>query len=126
MERFLADTRLEPQVTMEMNSNETIKQAVMAGLGISFLSLHTIGLELEHGLISVLDVEGAPVVRAWNCVHTLSKLLSPAAEAFRYYMLEHGEAFMARRFGQLHAANNNPSRPTIRPGAPSNAVEAHQ
>jgi LysR family transcriptional regulator, low CO2-responsive transcriptional regulator len=109
MERFLADTRLEPQVTMEMNSNETIKQAVMAGLGISFLSLHTIGLELEHGLISVLDVEGAPVVRAWNCVHTLSKLLSPAAEAFRYYMLEHGEAFMARQFGLLQAATT-PSR----------------
>jgi DNA-binding transcriptional LysR family regulator len=124
MERFLADTRLQPQVTMEMNSNETIKQAVMAGLGISFLSLHTIGLELEHGLISVLDVEGAPVVRAWNCVHTLSKLLSPAAEAFRYYMLEHGEAFMARHFGQLQ--DNTPSRTRIRHGTSSSAVEVHQ
>ncbi|MDO8275518.1 MAG: LysR substrate-binding domain-containing protein, partial [Serpentinimonas sp.] len=88
-------------VVMEMSSNEAIKQAVMAGMGVSFLSLHTIGLELHHGLIARLDVEGTPVVRAWNLVHTLSKVLSPAAEAFRYFILERGESFLAERFGQL-------------------------
>jgi hypothetical protein len=46
----------------------------------------------------VLDVEGAPVVRAWNVVHTQSKLLSPAAEAFRYFVLERGEAYLAESF----------------------------
>ncbi len=50
MEKFFADHRLAPRVAMEMASNETIKQAVMAGMGISFLSLHTIGLELKAGL----------------------------------------------------------------------------
>lgn len=99
MERFFEEARLELNVSMEMSSNETIKQAVMSGLGISFLSLHTLQLELERGLIAVLDVEGAPVLRAWNVVHTLSKVLSPAAEAFRYFMLEQGEAFLAQRFG---------------------------
>ena len=87
-------------VVMEMGSNETIKQAVMAGMGISFLSLHTIGLELEHGLIAILDVEGTPIVRAWNVVHTLSKLLSPSAEAFRYFMLEHAEKYLADKYGR--------------------------
>lgn len=101
MEKFLEKSRLEPRVVMEMSSNETIKQAVMAGMGISFLSLHTIGLELEHRLIATLDVEGAPVVRAWNVVHTLSKLLSPAAEAFRYFMLEQAEGFLAEKYGGL-------------------------
>lgn len=107
MEKFLEKSRMEPRVVMEMSSNETIKQAVMAGMGISFLSLHTIGLELDNGLISVLEVEGTPVVRAWNVVHTLSKLLSPAAEAFRYYMLERGESLLADKFGrfsQLHGS----------------------
>lgn len=99
MEAFLADARVEPPVAMEMSSNETIKQAVMAGMGLSFLSLHTLQLELEGGLIAVLDVQGAPVLRAWNVVHTLSKVLSPAAEAFRYFMLERGEAYLARNFG---------------------------
>jgi len=101
MENFLAKARLEPRVVMEMTSNETIKQAVMAGMGISFLSLHTIGLELEHGLIATLDVESTPIVRAWNVVHTLSKLLSPAAEAFRYFMLERAESFLADKYGPL-------------------------
>jgi DNA-binding transcriptional LysR family regulator len=85
---------------MEMPSNETIKQAVMAGMGLSFLSLHTMGLELDNRLIAVLDVQGAPVVRAWNVVHTLSKLLSPPAEAFRYFILERGEVFLAGQFGR--------------------------
>jgi hypothetical protein len=85
---------------MEMASNETIKQAVMAGLGLSFLSLHTIGLELQHGLVGVAAVEGTPVVRAWNCVHTLSKMLSPAAEAFRMFVLRHGEASLSAQFGR--------------------------
>ncbi|MDE2604512.1 MAG: LysR family transcriptional regulator [Burkholderiales bacterium] len=98
MEAFFAEVRMEPRLVMEMSSNETIKQAVIAGMGLSFLSLHTLQLELEKGLLVVLDVEGAPVLRAWNVVHTLSKLLSPAAEAFRYFMLEHGEAFLARHF----------------------------
>jgi DNA-binding transcriptional LysR family regulator len=98
MESFFADARIEPRLAMEMSSNETIKQAVMAGMGLSFLSLHTLQLELEKGLLVVLDVEGAPVLRAWNVVHTLSKVLSPAAEAFRYFMLENGEGFLARHF----------------------------
>ena len=101
MEKFLERTRMEPRVVMEMTSNETIKQAVMAGMGISFLSLHTLGLELEHQLIATLDVEGGPVLRAWNLVHTLSKLLSPAAEAFRYFMLERAESFLADKYGAL-------------------------
>ncbi len=101
MEAFLAQSRMEPRVLMEMTSNETIKQAVMAGLGISFLSLHTLGLELEHQLIATLDVEGTPIVRGWNVVHTLSKLLSPAAEAFRYFMLERAESAMANKYGRL-------------------------
>lgn len=98
MEKFLQTGWLEPKVAMELTSNETIKQAVMAGLGLGFLSLHTLGLELDHRLIAVLDVEGSPVVRAWNCVHTSAKLLSPAAEAFRYYVLEHGERELATAF----------------------------
>ncbi len=100
LERFLEKARIAPNVTMEMASNETIKQAVMAGMGLSFLSLHTLGLELDNRLISILDVEGSPVVRAWNVVHMLSKLLSPAAEAFRYFVLEHGEDYLLQQFSR--------------------------
>jgi DNA-binding transcriptional LysR family regulator len=123
MERFLAQQPVDLRVTMEMASNETIKQAVMAGMGLSFLSLHTLELELDNHLIAVLDVEGAPVVRAWNVVHTLSKVLSPAAEAFRYFVLEHGEDYLARHFTRhvrfqvpsLGPGSEGPSSPPLAP-----------
>lgn len=94
MQRFFSERHFDPQITMEMSSNETIKQAVMAGMGVSFLSLHTLGLELRSKLLSLLDVEGTPVMRTWNVVHLQSKLLSPAAEAFRYYIIEAGERLL--------------------------------
>ena len=101
MEKFFEDHHVEPRLKMQLHSNETLKQAVMAGLGLGFVSLHTIGLEIEQGLIHVLDIKDAPVVRAWNVVHTQSKMLSPAAEAFRYFMLEQAEGYLAARFGPL-------------------------
>ena len=94
MEDFFRAHHVVPRIAMEMTSNETIKQAVMAGMGLSFLSLHTLGLELRHGLIATLEVEGTPIMRTWNLVHLLSKLLSPPAEAFRYFVLEQGEDFL--------------------------------
>jgi DNA-binding transcriptional LysR family regulator len=104
MEEFFAEHRLEPRIAMEMTSNETIKQAVMAGMGISFLSLHTIGIELRAGLIAVADIEGLPLLKRWYIVNTLAKTLSPAAEAFRYFVLEEAERFLAQEYGAPAAA----------------------
>jgi DNA-binding transcriptional LysR family regulator len=94
MEHFLRASRVSPPITMEMSSNETIKQAVIAGMGLGFLSLHTVGLEVRSGLLHVLTIEGTPVMRTWNLVHLLAKILSPAAEAFRYFLLEQAETFL--------------------------------
>lgn len=99
MQKFFDETRVEPRLKIQLNSNETIKQAVMAGLGLGFLSMHTIGTELDQNRIALLDVEGAPVVRSWNLVYTQAKYLSPAAEAFRYHMLENAESHLAQHFG---------------------------
>ena len=95
MDRFFQEHHVQPRIAMEMPSNETIKQAVMAGMGMSFLSLHTLGLELRSRLIEIVPVEDCPLVRTWNIVHLQSKVLSPAAEALRYFFLEHGEAHLA-------------------------------
>ena len=114
MQRFFAEHHFEPQITMEISSNEAIKQAVMAGMGVSFLSLHTIGLELRSGLLRLLDVEDTPVMRAWHVVHMQSKLLSPAAEAFRYFVIERGEAHLAAHDAPLL---KSPARRRPRRGA---------
>ena len=110
LEEFFQRQSIELRVAMEADSNEIIKQAVMAGMGISFLSLHTLGLELDNGLLRIIPVEGAPVVRRWNCVHTLAKMLSPAAESFRYFVLERGEEFLAAQF--LRHWNPMPTLPS--------------
>jgi len=104
MERYFAEVRIKPPMIMTMASNETIKQAVIAGMGVSFLSLHTTGLEVEAGLLSVLDAEGLPLIRRWHIAHVRAKLLSPAAEALRYYVLEHGERLLAQMFPNLVVA----------------------
>jgi DNA-binding transcriptional LysR family regulator len=101
MEAYFSQARFQPRFSMELKSNDAIKQAVKANLGLSFLSLHTIGLELQTQQLSVLQVRGSPVVRAWHVVHALSKLLSPAAEAFRYFVLEHAERDLAAQFADL-------------------------
>jgi DNA-binding transcriptional LysR family regulator len=102
MERFFGEQHVSPQILMELPSNETLKQAVIAGMGLSFLSRHTIALELKTGLLGVLDIAGTPVMRTWNVVHLGARVLSPAAEAFRYFLIERGESFLA---GQAQAAS---------------------
>jgi DNA-binding transcriptional LysR family regulator len=98
MEQFFREHAIKPPVIMEMASNETIKQAVIANMGLGFLSLHTLGLELELGLLRIVAVDGLPLLRRWHVVNTRERSLSPAAEAFRRFILERGEAFLAKLY----------------------------
>jgi DNA-binding transcriptional LysR family regulator len=88
MERLFAEHGVVPKIVMEMPSNETIKQAVMAGMGLSFLSLRTIRHELASGHLALLDVQGLPLVRHWHLTHLGSKRLSPAARQFKTFLIE--------------------------------------
>jgi DNA-binding transcriptional LysR family regulator len=94
MASFFAEHRFAPRIAMEISSNETIKQAVIAGMGLSFLSLHTVGLEVRSGLLKIVEIVGTPVMRTWHVVHLRSRVLSPAAEAFRYFVIERGQVFL--------------------------------
>jgi DNA-binding transcriptional LysR family regulator len=84
---------------MEVSSNETIKQAVMAGMGVSFISMHTLGLELKARKLVMLDVIGLPLVRDWFVIHLREKRLSPIAAAFRAFLLERGAAIIENAVG---------------------------
>jgi len=97
MEEFFQERSIKPRIGMEMGSNEAIKQAVVAGLGISFLSQHTLGLELSAGRLSVLKVEGTPVMRRWHIVRHKSKHLTPALAAFWDFVLEFAPAYLRKR-----------------------------
>ena len=99
MERVFAAHGFRPAETIEMSSNETIKQAVMAGMGVSFLSLHTVGLELAARRLVVLRVAGTPVMREWFVIHRERKRLSPAAAAFKEFLTRRGAALIERVIG---------------------------
>jgi LysR family transcriptional regulator, low CO2-responsive transcriptional regulator len=90
MERLFAAKRLKLRIAMELPSNETIKQAVMAGMGLSFLSLRTVRHELASGRLALLDIEGLPLLRHWYVTHRSNKRLSPAAQAFKQFLVEEG------------------------------------
>ncbi|MBP7203423.1 MAG: LysR family transcriptional regulator [Propionivibrio sp.] len=96
MEGFFREHSIEPNIDMEMGSNEAIKQAVVAGLGISFISQHTLGLELSAGRLVVLPVEGMPVMRRWFLVRHKSKRLTPALGAFWDFVLEFAPDYLKR------------------------------
>ncbi len=72
----------KPRVRMELCTNEAVKQAILAGLGISILSKYTLGLDTQHSRLTVLDVEGFPLERQWQFVYRVGKQISPVTRAF--------------------------------------------
>lgn len=94
MERFFAEHRVQLRTSMQMGTNEAIKQAVQAGMGLGVVSYHTIELELETKRLKVLDVVGFPIRRNWYLVHRQQKRLSKVAEAFREFLLKQAERLM--------------------------------
>jgi DNA-binding transcriptional LysR family regulator len=94
MGRLFAQHKTPLKVVMEMPSNETIKQAVMAGMGLSFLSMRTVRHELASGHIALVDIEGLPQMGHWYVTHLTHKKLSPAARSFKEFLIEQGGALM--------------------------------
>lgn len=103
MERVFGERGVPFRVSMEVTSNETIKQAVMADMGISFISSHTVGLELAARKLVILDVVGLPIIRDWYVIHLRDKTLAPIPAAFRSFLLEHGARIIQKAVGDLPA-----------------------
>jgi DNA-binding transcriptional LysR family regulator len=93
MERFFSEQGVQLHTGMEMTSNEAIKQAVEAGLGLGIVSIHTLPLELETQRLVILKVKDFPILRHWYVVHRRGKRLSPVAQAFRQFVLERAGEF---------------------------------
>ena len=89
----------ELNIAMEIKSTETIKQAVMAGMGVSFLSAHTISRELAAKSLAVLDVQGFPLMLNWYVVHRRSKRLPPVAQAFKRFLMKDGASLLQQMMG---------------------------
>jgi|NGEPerStandDraft_6_1074524.scaffolds.fasta_scaffold99267_1 DNA-binding transcriptional LysR family regulator len=89
-------TDLQPSISMEITSNETIKQAVIAGLGIALISAHTIAAEIHDGRLAVLDVQGLPIQRHWLVVRMARRAITPATRALWEYICRDGAGQLPR------------------------------
>ncbi|OIQ82020.1 HTH-type transcriptional activator CmpR [mine drainage metagenome] len=94
MERFFSEQGIRLTTGTEMSTNEAIKQAVQAGMGLGILSLHTVALELETRRLVVLDVRSFPILRHWYVVHRQGKRLSTVARAFKAFLLKGNEGLL--------------------------------
>jgi DNA-binding transcriptional LysR family regulator len=94
VERFLADHGVSIVPSMEMNTNDAIKQGVEVGLGLGIVSAHTIDRELEDGRLVILNVESFPILRQWFMVHRSGKRLSGVGTAFSDFVRSEGNRFV--------------------------------
>ena len=85
VERF---TGLDFNSDIQINSNEAIVEAVQAGLGIGFVSKHSVNLQLKNNIIKQLDVAPFPIIRQWHIVHHAEAELSPIARRFKQFVIE--------------------------------------
>ena len=106
------------QVALEITSTETLKQAVMAGLGIGFLSAHTVAQELRTQSLVVLDVRGFPRVQRWYVVHRRHKRLPPVAQAFRQFLRDEGAGLLARIMDRRRRAHRLAAERAVDQGLP--------
>jgi DNA-binding transcriptional LysR family regulator len=101
MEILFREWHLAPPVRMQLSNNDSVKQAVMAGLGLAFVSLHTVADELKSGRLVMLPLDEMPLMRQWHVVRLSQRVLSPAAETFRHFILESGAEFLRSHYGGL-------------------------
>ena len=98
----------KPFTFTEMESNETIKQAVIAGLGIALISYHAVSDELKSGRLGVIRADNLPIVRKWYILHRSDEELSGAVETILDYITENAHDFLdEHEFGQVveHASS---------------------
>jgi DNA-binding transcriptional LysR family regulator len=94
MQEAFGERMRDVRIAMEIRSNETIKQAVIAGMGLAFMSEHAIVQDRDLGHLTVLDVAGFPARRHWFVVHRRTKRLSPVAEVFKAFLLDEGARWL--------------------------------
>ncbi len=101
MEQLFETAHVRPKIGMAMSSNETIKQAVIAGLGVAFISAHTVATELDERRLVTIDVVGLPVIRQWFVLSRKDKILLPPARAMLEFLGARGAQFLPRTRGRL-------------------------
>ena len=98
MERYLIKHKITVQKKMELTSNEAVKQAVIAGLGISIMPIIGIKNELHKGDLQIIEIKDLPIETNWNLIWLKSKNLSAVAKAFKKHIDSNKETIIKNKF----------------------------
>lgn len=100
MERFFKHHKIKLHTTMEVSSDEAIKQSVQAGLGLSIMSRDAVQMELQLGRLTTPDILHFPILRHWYVMHRKGKRLSPLAQAFKDFLLNEAASILKKEMPQ--------------------------
>lgn len=98
METFFSKNQIQVSRSMHLVSNEAVKQAVRAGLGLSIMPLIGIGGELNLKKMKIIPIKGLPIVTQWNLTYGRGKKLSPASFALVKYIQENKNQISEEHF----------------------------
>ncbi|PKH51178.1 LysR family transcriptional regulator [Tenacibaculum sp. Bg11-29] len=98
MEKYLIKHKIKIQKKMELTSNEAVKQAVIAGLGISIMPAIGIKNELLKGELQILNIKDLPIETNWNLIWLKSKNLSSVSKAFKKHIQENKNTIIKNQF----------------------------
>jgi DNA-binding transcriptional LysR family regulator len=98
--RVFGQHGLTPRIRMELGTNEAIREAILAGLGITIMSRHTFGLDPESSRYLCLDVEGFPLENHWYLVYPVGRQLSSVARAFLDFARVEAKGLVMDSLGQ--------------------------
>ena len=101
MESFFKQQEIGSRKKLELTSNEAIKHAIIAGLGISIVPLLGIQNEIQQGKLFILPMQGLPLLNHWQLIWLKNKKLSPAAEAYLIYIRSEKENLRNKYFSWI-------------------------
>ena len=99
MESFMKEHNLSVLKTMELTSNEAVKQAVIAGLGYSVMPIIGIKNELINGDMEIIPVGGLPIKSNWQIIWMKGKRFSPAALSYLEFLKKERNKIIKEKFG---------------------------
>lgn len=102
LQTLFAQHGVNVKVKLELGSNEAIKQAVAAGLGISVLSKHTLISQCTDNEVVILDIQNFPIHCRWYIAHLAGKELSVIAESFLQYLLTQNPPLRTPNLGMVY------------------------
>ncbi len=103
MEKFITDKEIRAKMKLQLTSNEAVKQAVIAGLGLSIMPLIGLKNELEKEDIQILPVKGLPIITNWRLIWLKGKKLSPIASAYLQFVTNEKERINVENFSWINS-----------------------